>query len=159
MTVRTFSAVDLVDIYEVRAAIEPLATRLVARERADVSPLDDRLDELKAAVAAGDASGAAMAEFGLHEELCRLSGNVQTYDAYHLLSGRAQLALSLDNAGHKEMAESVAEHAQLAEVLRTADEDTAAEHVRQHILGPAAGILNLTIGPAQSRCQVPEICG
>ena len=139
MTVRTFAAGDLADIYEVRAVIEPLAARLVVRRKADLSPLDDSLGELRAAAAAGDASGATIAEFGLHEELCRLSGNVHLYDAYHLLSGRVQLALSLDNASYKEMAESVVEHAQLVDVLRNADEDTAAEHVRQHILRLASG--------------------
>lgn len=133
MTVRTFTARDVADVYEVRMALEALAARLLVRRKVDLAPLVARLSELDEAVKRGDVTGANSAEFAFHEDLCQLSGNQHLADTYRAVNGRIQLALAIDNSGQPLNA-LLDEHAPLLDALELRDENAAATAVQRHIV-------------------------
>jgi DNA-binding GntR family transcriptional regulator len=75
--VREFTASDVADLNEVRAAFEPLAFRLAAQRRtpAGLDRLRATVDAELAAAAAGDAVGARRAAADFHEIVTELAAN------------------------------------------------------------------------------------
>lgn len=133
MSVPVFTADDVTAVNEVRIALERLAVQLIVRRNVDLSPLRIRLTELRDAAQRGDTAATNLAEFDLHEELCRLSQNEHLLSTYQRVRGRIQLALTVDNAASKSLEEVLDEHVLLVEALQGATEEEAARIIEAHI--------------------------
>ncbi len=82
--VTALSALDIREIYQVRAALESGAARLVILRRDEEARACIRaaLDRLQRAAATDDRSEFVEADLALHEELCRVSGNERLFQAW-----------------------------------------------------------------------------
>jgi DNA-binding GntR family transcriptional regulator len=66
---------DVLDLYDLRAAMEGLAARLAATRRADVTELQEAVDAMHRMTAKNRTPELVDADRDFHLELCRLSGN------------------------------------------------------------------------------------
>jgi DNA-binding GntR family transcriptional regulator len=66
---------DIVQIYEVRAALEGMAAQLAAAARTDVRPLEAALEQMEAAVARSDVKALVDSDLAFHLALADASGN------------------------------------------------------------------------------------
>ena len=73
--VTSYSARDIVHIYEVRSALEGLAARLLAQTKTDLMPLHDAVHRMKAAIQQENVSELLEADLLFHLRLCELTGN------------------------------------------------------------------------------------
>jgi DNA-binding GntR family transcriptional regulator len=66
---------DVLQLYEIRGAMEGLAARLAATQHADVAKLQQAVDEMRRASKKNRTAELVDADRQFHLELCRLSGN------------------------------------------------------------------------------------
>lgn len=71
---------DVLQIYELRGALEGLAARLLATRSHDVGPLEQALDMMRRASKERRPAGLIDADLKFHLELCRLSNNPYVFD-------------------------------------------------------------------------------
>lgn len=122
MFVRTFEGSEIVDLYNARLAIQAAALRLFVRRGAPTAPLREQIARRRQAVQDGRFSDVVAADFALHEEVMRGSGNTVLYDLFRRISAQTLIAIALSDAA---MAEYVDEHVPLVEALERGDEDAA----------------------------------
>jgi len=139
--VREFGPQDVIDIYNLRIAIEPVAARLAVRRSIDSSRLVGRLDEMRAAAEAGDVPAVSAAELAFHFEICEASQNQHLIDCYRMIQSRVRMALSLDNRGNEDYRSIADRHVPLLEAIRTGDEHLAATAAHAHIVGHVDEVL------------------
>jgi DNA-binding GntR family transcriptional regulator len=141
MFVREFGPQDVIDIYNLRVAIEPVAARLAVRRHIDLAQLERRLAEMRAAAEAGDVPAVSAAELAFHREICLGSQNTHLVDTYDMIQGRVRMALSLDNRGNRDYRTIADRHVPLLEALRSGDELRAATAAHAHIVGHVDEVL------------------
>jgi DNA-binding GntR family transcriptional regulator len=141
--VREVDAQDLVEIYNVRSAIETLAARLCVRRRVDPRPLHALVDDMRAAATRHDAAGVVAAEVAFHERLCELAGNAHLVRTFKRLEGPIHLALALDDAAYDSLDDIAAEHLPLVEAIAARDERRAVAEAHAHVMS--------SIGPLVAR--------
>jgi DNA-binding GntR family transcriptional regulator len=122
MFVRTFEGAEIVDLYNARLAIEAAALRLFVRRGASTAPLREQIARRRQAVQDGRFTDVVAADFALHEEVMRGSGNEVLYDLFRKISAQTLIAIALSDAA---MAEYVDEHVPVVEALERGDEDAA----------------------------------
>ena len=66
---------DVLQLYELRGAVEGLAARLAAERRADVTKLQEAVDAMRRASKKNRTADLVDADREFHLELCRISGN------------------------------------------------------------------------------------
>ena len=76
----SLSEQNVVQIYEVRGALEGLAARLAAQRGSDVGPVEKCLDMMRQALKNGHAGDVIDSDLKFHLELCRLSGNSYLFE-------------------------------------------------------------------------------
>ena len=156
MFVREFGPQDVIDIYNLRIAIEPVAARLAVRQRIDLAQLERRLTEMRAAAEAGDVPAVSAAELAFHFEICEGSRNQHLIDCYGMIQARVRMALSLDNRGNVDYRTIADRHVPLLEALRSGDELQAATAAHAHIVGHVDEVLlRLGADPA-GLLQLPD---
>lgn len=69
------SEADVLELYELRGALEGLAARLAATRKADTANLKERLDAMRRAAKKGNTEALLNADLEFHLELCGLAGN------------------------------------------------------------------------------------
>jgi DNA-binding GntR family transcriptional regulator len=139
--VREFTASDFVDIYNLRIAIETAAIRLLTRRGAGTRTLQDVVDRMRSAARRGRVQELVRLELGMHQEICRLSGNTHLASVFRSVSAQIQMALSLDDAEYASLEDIVAEHVPLIEAIESGDEDRAAAVLHRHILATVEPVL------------------
>jgi len=123
---------DIIDVYEVRAALETGAAFLVM-ERNDPETLD-RLEAalglMRAAVVADDRPAFVEADLSLHATLCRGSGNERLYRMSETQTGllRTLIRLEVERVVHQ-FEPVMEEHANLVAEIRSGDRMRAADAV------------------------------
>ncbi len=115
--VRELDAAAIVDLYNVRAAIEPLTIRLATRRGIDTRPLRVLVDRMAAAARSGDYSLVARHELDFHSIICHNSGN--------------QILIGIFRGLEAEVAR---EHEPLIDVIESGDENAAATAMAAHVL-------------------------
>lgn len=131
--VRPVSPDDLAEIYDVIGVLEARAAELAAERDAgdlDLTALDDAVGAMQAALAADDLDGWALADDRFHHELVVASGNGQLVDFAGQLADRVRRARLVTLRLRPVPTGSVADHAELVELIR--DGDGAAAH-RRHL--------------------------
>jgi DNA-binding GntR family transcriptional regulator len=68
-------------MYELRGAVESLAARLAAAQRADVTNLENAFRKMQVATARGNVSEMIDGDLEFHMELCRVSNNPYLIEA------------------------------------------------------------------------------
>ena len=148
--VREFGAQDVIDLYNVRIGIEPVAARLCVRRRADLAPLDAVLDAMRHGAGAADVASVNEADSAFHTQMVELSGNEHLLDLYRAVRGRLRMALLIDNRGNEDFDKLVERHVPLLEALRSGDERRAGDAAHEHIVGHVDEVLRrLGADPAQ----------
>jgi DNA-binding GntR family transcriptional regulator len=122
MFVRTFESTEIVDLYNARLAIEAAALRLFVRRGAQTAPLREQIARRRTAVEEGRFADVVAADFALHEEVMRGSGNTVLYDLFRRIAAQTLIAIALSDAAQTEY---VDEHVPIVEALERGDEDAA----------------------------------
>jgi DNA-binding GntR family transcriptional regulator len=143
--VRTFSAKDFVDIYNLLGAIESLAVRLIVRNRVSLEPLKRIVEEMTRAADEGDLPRVVEIELRFHRELCSLADNQYLNNTFRLLSAMVGMALSLDDAAYSNMSDIASEHYPLMEAIEEAIETGKEERgvfaICSHIRAPLGAVM------------------
>jgi DNA-binding GntR family transcriptional regulator len=71
----SLSELDVLQIFEIRGALEGLAARLLAQHGGNVAPLEQALQTMRRASEKGDPEELIEGDLRFHMELCRLSNN------------------------------------------------------------------------------------
>lgn len=132
--VREFSLKDLVDISNLRGAVETVAAREIVRRRAPLESAAQLNDELENVAHADQRTAFIAHDLRFHEELCRISGNAYVTDAFRALSAQIRMAMAFDERSSEELSATVGEHRKLLRVLRGKDELAAATAVQLHVV-------------------------
>lgn len=125
---------DVREVYEVRAAIEGRAARLLATSAdplalAELRALVDRIDD---AVRAGDPARVSRADIDLHEALCRLSGNSRLLEVFLRYIPVMRALLRLDERVYSSADVIALQHRPLLEAIEARDADRAASLSEEH---------------------------
>lgn len=135
--VRTFTAAQVEDLYEVRKTLEALAVRSavarltdegLARVRAIVADID-------AAVAAGDVAAVGAADRRFHDAIAELSGNQTLVQALDRLALQVQLIRSTANREPDVVERTAHERHDILAALEGRDAARAAALMEEHIEG------------------------
>jgi DNA-binding GntR family transcriptional regulator len=125
---------DVLEVYQLRAAIEGRAARLLAASPdplvlAELRALVDRIDD---AVSAGDPARVSRADLDFHEALCRLSGNSRLLEVFTRYIAVLRALLRLDERVYSSADEIALQHRPLLEAIETGDADRAAAALEHH---------------------------
>jgi DNA-binding GntR family transcriptional regulator len=131
-TVTTLNDSDLLNIYEVRARLESLAGRLVAERKPDLSDLDQVIADMRAAADCNNAEAFYRRDLSFHLLVCQKSGNPVLEQSVRRIVGPlfafVVMRIHAKRRDLEELRESVEQHRQMLEVLRTGDPDMAERH-------------------------------
>lgn len=131
--VRALSTRELAEIYPVRAALEEVAVREAAvRLEGRVEALEQELDAMRDAAAAGDLHALVEHDVRFHRLIVEASGNQTLLDVWEGLRVEARTALTALAVGidHHELAEK---HEPVLRALADGDPGRAGEALRIHI--------------------------
>jgi DNA-binding GntR family transcriptional regulator len=153
--VRSLTAEELIDAYQVREALEVLAVRLAIPRvtEGDLTHLErliDQMAEHAKAHAAGDFF-AANAEF--YETLCQLSGNAKLQEVHRRLEGQIGRfkARTADAGGNLDG--SLTEHRAILAAIRRRDVDQAAALTAAHVRIPARRLQAMLVSGSGSASE------
>ncbi len=130
--VREFSASDVVDLYEVRSALDVLSFRLAAlrHDRAGLRRLREVLDDGVAAAARDDEVRARLAAAEFHDVVTALSGNVLLSEVTEVIRSRLRWLF----AQHDDLVEMANEHERLYQAIAARDADLVEKLVLDHLV-------------------------
>jgi DNA-binding GntR family transcriptional regulator len=133
LRVRSHTATEIKELFQVRAALEGLAVRLliaspkrdaaVAALRRALSDLDDTQRDFIAHVDA---------DMAFHLLLCQLSGNSMLVTAWQQLAGRIRVTI-MARGEEQATLMSGGYHAPIADAIEAGDADTAVEVLQEHM--------------------------
>jgi len=139
--VRELDASSLIDLYNVRAALERLAIRLATRQRMDTKPLRALIRRMSAAAESADYALVARYELDFHSVITNSSGNAVLIGIFHALEGQVLMGLALDDSGYPDLKEVAREHQPLVDVIESGDEHAAAEMMQAHVLSTVGDLI------------------
>jgi DNA-binding GntR family transcriptional regulator len=142
---------DVREIYELRAALEMQAVRLlIARDdEAAFHRLGEVMDGLRAAARRDDHEGFARQDALLHDELCRLSGNGRLHRAFIQQAELLNTLLRLEvMTQYGSLDDLLAQHEHLFAELSSRDEARAQAACDEHVRHATAHVLAMRARPA-----------
>ena len=133
--VRSPSLSQLVEMFEVMAELECMATRLAARRATtnDIDALEKDNETCRAAVAANDTKKYYEVNARLHGRIYQMSGNSFLASEARRLHDRLRPFRRLQLRVRGRMEESMAEHDIILAALRDGDANGAMETMKKHI--------------------------
>jgi DNA-binding GntR family transcriptional regulator len=132
----TLSADDVREIYEVRAAVEGCAARLLAR-RADPEAIEElvaAVAEIRAAARSGDLPAVRRADLLFHERLCALSGNGRLHEIFVRYVPAIQTLLHFDELPYASLDVSAEEHRALLDAIESKDPELSSRLLEAHVV-------------------------
>jgi GntR family transcriptional regulator of gluconate operon len=126
---------DVREIYDVRAAIEGRAARLLAgsADGAALAELHAAVDEIRTAALTGDLPAVRRADLRFHERLCALSGNRRLHAIFVRHVPAIQTLLDFDERPYPMLAASADQHEALLEAIESGDAEYAARRLEAHV--------------------------
>jgi DNA-binding GntR family transcriptional regulator len=135
--VRRLSRSEILDLYEVREAVECMAARLCANRASNeiVVQLDEAMFAMADAAERGDAEGYSATDERLHELIMRGAGNGPLADYYRLLIQQLHRGLLSLIVIRREgrMERSLSEHRAIVGAIRAHDAQAAEAAMRTHV--------------------------
>jgi DNA-binding GntR family transcriptional regulator len=131
----SLSEEDVLQLYELRGAIEGLAARLAAQRKPDTTNLEHAIDMMRQAVRKGRCENLLDGDREFHLELCRLSGN--SYVLEHarriLLPFFAFVRIRVVASGQSTSAwdRDLEAHQRIIDLLREGESDVAEQYVKR----------------------------
>jgi DNA-binding GntR family transcriptional regulator len=138
VTVVTFSASDIWEIYDARCAIEShAAVRILegghgARTRA-TDALQNALAGLRKAVKRGDHRDLSTADLDFHLTLVAAAGNSRLVDAYSILSAQALTCINRLEIAIPSGEEIIDEHEVLIDAIAAGEREAAVKAINDHL--------------------------
>ena len=136
IVVRQLTIDEILDLYELREAIEPFVVKKLAGRLSpeQVRMLKETLDGQEETVGAADVEGAARLDSEFHLSLCKFLGNRKIEQVMAQLCERVCRKIARVFADDRSrMAASVREHRQIAGALTNGQGDRAAALVIEHL--------------------------
>lgn len=126
---------DIVDLYELRAAIEGRAARLLAARRDPVAlrTLRRSLARLERAARKGDAADVRVHDLAFHEAICRLSGNRRLHQVFLGNVPILRSLLKLDEILYASQPDLAREHEVLLSAIDSGDPEMAESEAVRHL--------------------------
>lgn len=127
-------AADVREIYQLRAAVEGQAARLLAGARPpdalnELSELASRIDE---AIRVRDVHAVSRADLNFHRAVCWLSGNKRLYEVFTRYVPILRALLKLDERVYGSLDRIADQHPQLLRAIEAGDGGAAAAAFREH---------------------------
>lgn len=142
---------DLIEIYELREAVDGVAARRAARA-AGRAELADRLAELLAAqrrcVGAGDLRAYGELDVEFHHLIWEGSGNVRLLAAAENLIAQVRLGNRWSARAPGRLPDALDEHEAILEAIRRGDSRTAERLLRRHVRQSCAALRRYVRHPA-----------
>ncbi len=131
----TLNRNDVREIYDVRAAIEGRAARLLASsgDRAALAELRASIDEIRRAALTGDVLAVRRTDLRFHERLCALSGNRRLHAIFVRHVPAIQTLLDFDELPYPMLAASADQHQALLEAIESGDPEYASRRLEAHV--------------------------
>lgn len=138
--VAKFSRDDLVDLANLRIALEELGVRLVVGGEPNLGEAQDALEQMRSASQAGSTYDAIAADRAFHEALIRAAGNRQLDAAYSRVRDQIELAILTKLTADTLTLEGIHErHVELLELYQRtvdgADPSTLLSILEAHVAG------------------------
>ncbi|HZD39010.1 MAG TPA: GntR family transcriptional regulator [Actinomycetes bacterium] len=130
------TSTDVRDVYDLRAAIEARAARLVIRRRDPQASegLRRALGRLRAAVGRSDLRELVRTDFEFHETLCRVSGNGRLHEVFVRNASVLRVLIQIEEGQFYRSFEEVEhQHQELLASIEAGDEAKAAQLVVRHL--------------------------
>ena len=135
--VRSLRRHEILDLFEVREAVEGMAARLCASRANNelLSEIDEVMADMGRAVESADLDGYSTIDARLHELIAVGAGNGRLLDHYNLLVQQLNRGFLSSIVTRREgrMRRSFEEHLALVKALHAHDADAAEEAMRAHV--------------------------
>ncbi|WP_193043807.1 GntR family transcriptional regulator [Mycolicibacterium baixiangningiae] len=144
LSVRHLDAKEIRDIFEVRAALESLAARLVAShtDRSEaVAALRHAVEEM-GRWAASNLEDRIEADLRFHRTLCHLSGNETLLHSWSSLEGSIRMSIMFAGVDRALKNMDARRHLEIVDAIEAGDGDAAAATVREHMAGAASVLVD-----------------
>ncbi|WP_306143271.1 GntR family transcriptional regulator [Roseibium sp. MMSF_3412] len=134
--VRTLTAKEIIDLFEVAAELEGMACRLAAdrltSQKADT--MQDRLAECEEAAKANDPNAYARANLAFHDAIHQAAGNNRLIEQIEQLSGHINPYRALPYSMRGRLEKSTEEHTRILEAIIANDGLHADQLMRDHMM-------------------------
>lgn len=132
---------ELVEMYNLRTAIELTAGRLASVTSADTTPLRCAVETMRKAGAREHLAGVLDADVAFHRGICEVSGSQVLVRAFDAVAGRVRMALSIDDATYEHLTAIAEEHVPLIDAIDSADDVRIVQAISEHIFAGATTTL------------------
>jgi DNA-binding GntR family transcriptional regulator len=126
---------DVVQLYQMRSAVEGLAASLAAQIQPDFSTLQSSVEGMRRASKADSSGNMLDWDMKFHLELCRLSGNRHLFDyAQRILTpffAFVRLRIIMGGRGASVWDKDLESHQRIVDLLREGDGELAEQYVRK----------------------------
>jgi DNA-binding GntR family transcriptional regulator len=124
---------DVVQLYQMRSAVEGLAANLAAQTQPDFSNLQSIVDGMRRAAKSKSASNMLDWDLKFHLELCNLSGNkfLAEYAQRMLMPFFAFVRLRMSGRGTSVWDKDLESHQRIVDLLREGDGEIAEQYVKR----------------------------
>jgi DNA-binding GntR family transcriptional regulator len=126
---------DVVQLYQMRSAVEGLAAHLAALAQPDFSTLQSIVDGMRKAAKAKSSGGMLDYDLQFHLELCRLSGNKHLLDyAQRMLTpffAFVRLRMIASGRGTSVWDKDLDSHQRIVDLLREGEGDVVEQYVKR----------------------------
>lgn len=141
--VRTFTAKQVNDLYEVRKALESLAMRLAIRKLSQehLEEIRTILDQVQEALDRGDIAAYTEADRRFHQAILQITGNETLIESLNRLAAQIQMVRILANRDPEVVERTAQERPRILAALEARDADTAARLMEEHIDGVRRSIV------------------
>ncbi|WP_159593652.1 GntR family transcriptional regulator [Chelativorans xinjiangense] len=133
--VRTLTAVDLRDIYELRIGLELHAASLALERigQAEVAGLERQIEKLYRLADAGSAESQIFEDFAFHRMLCAASHNTRLVKVYDELATEMRAGITLIGKLYDDPHRIAETHEPIVAALKKGDRKELLEALRDHI--------------------------
>ncbi|MEZ4861806.1 MAG: GntR family transcriptional regulator [Caldilineaceae bacterium] len=141
--VRTFTAKQVKDLYQVRKALESLAMRLAIPKLSQehIEEIGMILAKVEEALARGDMTAYAEADRQFHNAFLYITGNEPLIDALERLAAQIQVVRTLANRDPEVVERTAKERPLILAALTARDTDAAVRLMEEHIEGVAKAVV------------------
>jgi DNA-binding GntR family transcriptional regulator len=125
---------DVLEVYDLRAAIESRAALVLARsaEEQKLAELRRVIGDLQDAAKAEDSRAVSRADLAFHESVCRLSGNSRLYEVFDRYVPLIRALLPIDEHLFRVPREIVDQHLPMLAAIEAKDAELAARLFAEH---------------------------